>query len=231
MRAVAPSPLLPVVVALVAAAPGCHRAAGGPPSTLDCRAACRARDLENAGVTLGPGGSQSCVCLKAEIVAGLTTLGKAGEVFGQLGLGRRPAPRRPLLDFPTPASRPAVHDPKLLERLRAGITRVSDTEFVIKRSVFDAAVADTALFARGARVVPAFAEGRPVGFKLFGIRPDSPYALLGVRNGDTVVSLAGEPVTTPDRALEAYARLRHATEVQVEILRRGQPLTLRYRAR
>lgn len=70
--------------------------------------------------------------------------------------------------------------------------------------------------------------GEPVGFKLFSIRPESIYAELGLQNGDLIQSINDFELSTPDRALEAYSRLRSARIFAVRLIRDGQPRLFRY---
>ena len=76
------------------------------------------------------------------------------------------------------------------------------------------------------RVVPSIQDGEPDGFKLYAMRRSSPFAALGFANGDTVHRINGEALTSMDRALEIYAKLRDATRLEVELTRRGRPTTL-----
>lgn len=48
-------------------------------------------------------------------------------------------------------------------------------------------------------------------------------------NGDTVMAVGKRPITSPERALEAYARIRPAKSLVVGLERAGKPhgLTLR----
>jgi general secretion pathway protein C len=85
--------------------------------------------------------------------------------------------------------------------------------------------------AKGARVVPAVKNGQPDGFKLYAIRPSSVYAKLGLTNGDTLQAINGFQLTSADKALEVYTKLREATQLEVEITRRGKPMTLKYSIR
>ena len=78
------------------------------------------------------------------------------------------------------------------------------------------------------RVVPAISEGRPVGFRIYAIRPDSLLGRLGFENGDRLERVNGLGLTSPDRALAAYARLREARYVRVLLRRNGAPLQLAY---
>ncbi len=60
---------------------------------------------------------------------------------------------------------------------------------------------------RFGRLVPALRDGKVEGFKLYGIRPLSPLATIGLRNGDTVLSIQGVELTSPHSALALYRQL------------------------
>ena len=63
--------------------------------------------------------------------------------------------------------------------------------------------------------------------KLSSIKAGSLYARAGLKNGDVVVAVNGLTAEDPGRALELWAKLKHEREVEVSVLRRGAPLTLR----
>jgi general secretion pathway protein C len=89
-------------------------------------------------------------------------------------------------------------------------------------------VADMTLMNRTVRVVPELRDGRPVGFRLYSVPPDGPLARLGFRDGDVVRRINGLDLTTPEKALEIYARLKSARGFAVAFERNGQPLTNEY---
>ena len=76
--------------------------------------------------------------------------------------------------------------------------------------------------------MPAVKNGKPDGFKLYAVRPDSLLAALGLHNGDTVTAINGHLLGTPDHVLELYDRLRDAKVFTVTITRAGASLTLNY---
>jgi general secretion pathway protein C len=80
--------------------------------------------------------------------------------------------------------------------------------------------------AQMARIVPAIGDGRPTGFKIYGIRPGSALASIGFENGDTVRSVQDREITSPDKALEVYQQLRAADVISVDLLRHGCPIRL-----
>ena len=110
----------------------------------------------------------------------------------------------------------------------AGITRVDATHYTLARDLIDRALAAPAPLLRTARIVPAIADGQPAGVKLYAMRPGSPLVVLGLANGDTLRAIDGLPLTSADRALEAYSRLRATDLLTLELTRRGQPMTLTY---
>jgi general secretion pathway protein C len=76
------------------------------------------------------------------------------------------------------------------------------------------------------RVVPEQRGGKVIGLRLFGIRPGSVLGTLGLRNGDRLESINGFEVASPEKALQAYAQLRNASHLHVQLQRVGKPLEL-----
>lgn len=76
------------------------------------------------------------------------------------------------------------------------------------------------------RVVPEQRDGKVVGLRLFGLRPNSLLSALGLKNGDRLESVNGFDLTNPEKALEAYARLRTASRLRLHLNRAGQPLDI-----
>lgn len=132
---------------------------------------------------------------------------------------------------PTPPSYPSYApdpDDDAMTALLDSIVKVDDSHYKIPRKVVDAVLANPMSIAKGARVVPAIKNGQADGFKLYAIRPSSVYAKLGLANGDTIHAVNGFELTSPDKALEVYTKLRDATELEFEITRRGQPVSITY---
>jgi len=109
-----------------------------------------------------------------------------------------------------------------------GITKVSDTQYRVDRSLVDRLLANQAQLMRAARIIPHSEGGRVVGVKLYGIRRNSLFNRLGIQNGDMLRTINGFDMTSPDKALEAYSRLRTADNLSVNVVRRGEAMTLDY---
>ena len=134
------------------------------------------------------------------------------------------APVPPLAEAPVP---PSATDPYLTDaELDAGIQSIGKNQVRVKRELLDRLLANPMAVAKGARVIPASKNGVAVGFKLYAIRPRSVWARLGFVNGDTVTRVNGMDVSSPDKGLEVYTRLREAKALTIDIERGGKPLAL-----
>ncbi len=120
---------------------------------------------------------------------------------------------------------------EMQQKIDAGIKKVDDTHYTVDKAVIEAVLANPMAVAKGARVVPSVKDGKPDGFKLYAIRATSIYARLGLANGDTLTAVNGMPLTTADKALEVYTKLRDAKALAVAITRRGKSITLNYTIR
>lgn len=106
------------------------------------------------------------------------------------------------------------------------IEKLDDTHVRIPRATVEAMLADPMKYLRGGRIVPSVGNGRPDGFKLYAVRPDSLFARLGFQNGDKVRAVNGFELTSPDKALELYTKLRSTNELTIDLDRRGDPKIL-----
>jgi general secretion pathway protein C len=81
------------------------------------------------------------------------------------------------------------------------------------------------------RTFPVARGGKIEGFRVSGTRPGSLLTLLGIRNGDVIESFDGKDLSTPARALEAYAVLmnRSSERLTLGIRRGGAPVIITYR--
>lgn len=96
----------------------------------------------------------------------------------------------------------------------------------IERAFIDTLLANPALLAKQARVVPRMRDGDYDGFKLYGIRSGSLPKLLGMKNGDAIIEINGTPLGAMDEVLELYTSLRKETRFLVELERKGLPVAL-----
>ncbi|HWO21359.1 MAG TPA: type II secretion system protein GspC [Kofleriaceae bacterium] len=140
-------------------------------------------------------------------------------------------PTTPVAAAEQPATGDGENKDELQASIDSGIKKLDETTYEIEKSLVDKVLLNPMAIVKGARVVPAMKNGKPEGFKMYAIRPTSAFAKLGLSNGDTLTSINGFELTSADKALEVYTKLREATSLELEVTRRGKPVTLKYSIR
>ena len=154
---------------------------------------------------------------------------KEGSSYCYVGMFQPPQAAPP----PQPAA-PVVVDPgpgsmvpgKVPADIEKGIQKVDDKTFNVDRNVVDKIIENQAELMKSARIIPEQQDGKVVGIRLLNIRPETLLGKLGLQTGDMLKSINGFDMTSPEKALEAYAKLRTAPSIQVGIVRAGKPTNI-----
>jgi general secretion pathway protein C len=120
---------------------------------------------------------------------------------------------------------------KVREEIIKGIKAKGGGAFDISRASIDTVLSNLNVLSTDARVVPDFKNGTQRGFKLFSIKPNSVYSKIGLKNGDVLSRINGYDLSSPDKILEVYGKLKDSEQITVELLRRGKPKKLDYSIR
>lgn len=92
----------------------------------------------------------------------------------------------------------------------------------VDRRFVDKLIANPALLARQAKIVPAVKDGETRGFRIYRVRRGTIPKLLGLRNGDTLLDDNGTELDSMDRAIGLYTKLRRASNLSFTIERKGK---------
>jgi general secretion pathway protein C len=106
------------------------------------------------------------------------------------------------------------------------IRRLGPTEFDVDRQAIAEIIERQADLMRNFRIVPFQQDGKVLGLRLFGIRPDNILGMLGLEEGDRLQTINGFELSNPENAMQAFARLRTADHLVVQVNRRGQDTNL-----
>jgi general secretion pathway protein C len=143
-----------------------------------------------------------------------------------------------LLDRPVPApsapvavAGPAAEADPLAQALKTGLKKTGEHSYEVQRSTVDSLLGNMGALAKGARIVPETKDGKAAGFRLFSIRPEGPFAAIGLQNGDVISAINGLDMSSPDKALEVYTKLKTANHLSVAVERNGQKVTMDYNIR
>ncbi|NCN40892.1 hypothetical protein GW916_06535 [bacterium] len=110
----------------------------------------------------------------------------------------------------------------------AGIEAISETEFNISRNVLLQKLSDPNLLFQAHAVPQRGKDGAIECFKILSMQPGSVYESLGVKVGDCIDSLNGEPLTNIAKVQEFYNNIRTASDVSIGMKRNGQKVENSY---
>ena len=136
------------------------------------------------------------------------------KLDGDLRQARNGPIRRP--PSPPPSNPFTAPPDPLVDTIR----RIDALHYEVPRATVDQLLAHPDQYARQARIVPSIRNGQPDGFKLYAISAGSLWSAIGLANGDTIRSVNGHDLSTPDKALELYNKLKTATELEILVGRR-----------
>jgi general secretion pathway protein C len=143
-----------------------------------------------------------------------------------LDLVEKPAPPAP----PPAASAAGGTDPLSVEMDR-GIKKTGEHSYEIQRGTLESVLGNMSLLSRSARIVPEMRDGKAAGFRLYAVKPDGPFAKIGMQNGDVISSINGLEITSPEKALEVYAKLKSASHLSLGMETNGKKVTKDYTIR
>lgn len=121
---------------------------------------------------------------------------------------------------------PVVAQDETSQQIAEGTRKIDDTHFEASRALVDQILANPAAFIKKLRIVPSVKDGKTEGFKLYGVAATSLPAKLGLATGDLLQTINGLPLTSIENGLSAYGKLRDASTLELEVQRRGKPLTI-----
>jgi len=98
----------------------------------------------------------------------------------------------------------------------------------LKRDTINDAMMNISSLMKDVRIKPHFRNGQPEGMAVSGIKSDSIFRKMGIRNGDIIVGVDGQKIESVDDAMSLYGNLKSAREIQLEIKRMGQVQTIEY---
>ncbi|HRK02027.1 MAG TPA: type II secretion system protein GspC [Oligoflexia bacterium] len=131
-------------------------------------------------------------------------------------------------DLGIPALRTSAAAPTKKTGDDEGITNRGETQFDIDRTVVDKALTNINEILTQARAIPNFENGIPNGYKLIQIVPGSIYEKLGLKNGDVITRINGEPITDPAKPIQMFSELRSMNRLELTVKRGGRTQSYGY---
>ena len=104
-----------------------------------------------------------------------------------------------------------------------GISKIGDNEYEISRETLEDVLGDPTQIVQEARVIP-----QKDGLRFFGIRSNSIFWKIGIKNGDTLHQINNVELNDVERALGVFEELRGESSFTIEYTRAGQKYTNEY---
>jgi general secretion pathway protein C len=113
----------------------------------------------------------------------------------------------------------------------AGIRQVQPNQWVLDKDEVTAALGNLPQLLTKARVIPNFADGKPDGFKIFSIAPDSLYAKIGLQNGDVLQQINGVEIKDPENFMRVFQQLKDESRIALDLVRNNRRESYTYEIR
>jgi general secretion pathway protein C len=147
--------------------------------------------------------------LRNKVVLNVNGKDQILEVSDAAGMGGAPGQR--MMPSPSYADGPPTGPPSTI---------------TVEREMIDESLKDLNKLMKDVRIRPHFKDGEADGLIISGIRGDSVFKQLGLRNGDIILGVDGNKIESVDDAMKLYGGLKNMENMKVEIKRRGQIQTL-----
>jgi general secretion pathway protein C len=120
--------------------------------------------------------------------------------------------------------------PGLPADVRSRIRRTGPGSFDVDRTLVEQVLASPAELMRHGRITADAQDGR-LGLRLLDVRGDSLLGAIGLESDDRLEAINGFELTSAEKMMEAYARLRTADRLSVTVQRGAGRVTLDYAIR
>jgi len=121
--------------------------------------------------------------------------------------------------------------PQVYARPPAALPPAGEQRITLQRSMLDESFADVNKLMTQIAISPNTEDGESAGLSLSRIAPDSIFRRMGLRNGDVLLGVNGQPILSTEDAMRMYESLKSSNEVQLQLKRRGQERTINYSIR
>lgn len=113
-------------------------------------------------------------------------------------------------------------------RATDGINKIGEFNYAVKQNYLEQQLKDINNVLQTAKAVPFSMNNKMKGFLIQNIEPDSPFASLGLAQGDVLISANDVIFDNIGKGVLAFQVLRNARRIDLKVLRGGQEIPLSY---
>lgn len=104
-----------------------------------------------------------------------------------------------------------------------GISKIGENEYEVSRELLEDVLSDPTNIIQQARVIP-----QEDGLRFFGIRSNSIFWKIGIKNGDTLHKINNVELNDVEKALSVFEELRSQSNFTIDFTRAGKQYTYEY---
>ncbi len=182
----------------------------------------------NYAIVVDPSGKQE-IFKKGQDLYGI---GRLQAVYRDRIVLKTPSGKRTIemADLIIKEIRPQVNTPPQ-RQVRAPAVETSRGSFVIDSEALRNALENPKEILTDARFIPNIVEGRQEGFIIRELKKGGIYESLGLEEGDILLRVNDMAITGPETALQTFTALKGMDRIQLDIIRRGQRISMTYQIR
>lgn len=132
------------------------------------------------------------------------------------------------MDEERSATPPAQPAPAVPTDEQKGIRKLAANKWALDRHEVEHNLDNLNQLMTQARVIPNFADGKPDGFKVFAIVPDSFFDKIGLQNGDILERVNGIEISDPESFFKVFQHLKDENNISVDVVRNSEKQTMSY---
>jgi general secretion pathway protein C len=107
-------------------------------------------------------------------------------------------------------------------------SNVSPGSYVIDQRALNAALDNIGQAMTDARLLPNSKDGKVEGFNVSEVRPGGIFSMVGINNGDTLLSINDFALDSPEKAMQTLVSLKGQSRIKLDLIRDGRPTTFTY---
>ena len=121
-------------------------------------------------------------------------------------------------------------DHKKISRAGKSAKKIYSNPISMKKKVFERPDDTISAVMKQIKFRPHFTQGEADGLMVYGIRPNSIFRQIGLRNGDIIKDINGTPIVSAEDASSLFTEIEGADNARVTLFRRGRVKELVYQA-
>jgi general secretion pathway protein C len=107
-------------------------------------------------------------------------------------------------------------------------SKMSPGSYVIDQRALNAALDNVGQAMTDARLLPNAKDGKVEGFRVSEVKPGGIFAMVGINNGDTLLSINDFALDSPEKAMQTLISLKGQNRIKLDLIRDGRPTTFTY---